>query len=105
MPQENGSPHVSAAKRVAEHARALTHLERELWTLELKRKARALGTGAGLGLAAGLLALLGLCFIVATVAAALATAMSVWLALLIVAGSLFLFAGIAGIAAISLLKR
>ena len=106
MPRRNGGKNVcTAAKEVAEHASALTRLEIELATLEVKRKAFALGTGAGVGLAAGVLAVLGLCFALATVAAALATTMSVWIALLIVTGGLLLLAGIAGGVAITLLRR
>ena len=40
MPPRNGNRHVgAAAKQVAEHASALTRLELELATLELKKKA------------------------------------------------------------------
>jgi hypothetical protein len=105
VPQSNGNQHFgSAAKEVAEHASTLTRLEVELATLELKNKAVALGTGAGIGLAAGLVGFLGLCFALATIAAALATAMSVWLALLIVTAGLFAIAGIAGVVGLGRLK-
>jgi protein-S-isoprenylcysteine O-methyltransferase Ste14 len=82
---ENGHPGLgSAAKEVAEHASALARLELELAQLELKRKAGELGAGAGLAVAAGLLALYAVGFLFATVAAGLAEAMPWWLALLIV---------------------
>jgi succinyl-CoA synthetase beta subunit len=70
---ENGHPGLgSAAKEVAEHASALARLELELAQLELKRKAGELGAGAGLAVAAGLLALYAVGFLFATVAAGLA---------------------------------
>ena len=106
MAKHNGSRRVSAvAKEVAEHASTLTRLELELAALEVKRKARAFGMGAGFGLAAAVLAVLGVCFALATGAAALATTMDVWLALLIMTGGLLLLAGIAGVVAVGLLRR
>ena len=94
----------AAAKDVAEHASALTRLEIELASLELKKKATALGVGIGLGLGAAAFAVFGLAFALATIAAALALVVSVWLALLIVTGVLFLFAGIAGVLAVGRLR-
>jgi hypothetical protein len=96
----NGNHHLSAAaKQVAEHASALTRLEVELAQLELKQKAQSLGVGVGLGAGAAVLALYGLGFLLATIAAALALVVDWWLALLIVTGVLFLIAGIAGVIA------
>lgn len=79
-----------AAQRVADHARQFVRLEIQLATAELKRKAAALGVGAALLLGAALFGLLGLCFGLAAAAAGIATALDVWLALLIVAGGLML---------------
>jgi len=93
------------AREIADHASALTRLEVELKTLEVKNKVRALGACAGFGLAAAVFVLFALCFALATGAAALATAMSVWLALLIMTGALLLLAGIAGGLAVRLLRR
>lgn len=94
-----------AAKQVAEHASALARLELELASLELKRKAGALGAGAVLGLVAGLLALFALGFGLATIAAALALVLDTWLALLVVTVGALAFAGILGFLALSRIKR
>jgi tetrahydromethanopterin S-methyltransferase subunit C len=95
----------TAAKQVAEHASALARLELELATLELKRKAAALGVGAGLGIGAAVVGVLMLGFALATIAAALATFLATWLALLIVTVFLLVLAGILGLLAIRAVKR
>jgi hypothetical protein len=95
----------SAAKQVAEHASALARLELELATLELKKKVAALGVGIGLGLGAAVFLLFMLGFAFATIAAALATAMSTWLALLIVTVGLLVLAGVLGMLALSSIKK
>ncbi|MBA2462240.1 MAG: phage holin family protein [Actinobacteria bacterium] len=95
----------AAAKQVAEHASSLARLELELASVELKRKAGALGAGAGLGAAAGLLALFGLGFLLATIAAALAIVLDSWLALLLVTVGLFTVAGVLGVLALKRIKR
>jgi uncharacterized membrane protein YqjE len=77
----------------------------ELATLELKRKIAALGLGIGLGLGAAVFLLFMLGFGLATIAAALATAMSTWLALLIVTVALLVIAGILGVFALSAIKK
>jgi hypothetical protein len=94
-----------AAKEVAEHASALTRLEVELASLELKQKAMSLGLGVGLGLGAAVFGVFGIAFALATIAAAIATALAWWLALLIVTGMLFAAAGLAGMLAIGRLRR
>jgi hypothetical protein len=86
-----------AAKRVADHAKALVNLEVELATLELKGKVAALGAGIALLAAGGILALYGLGFLFATAAAGLDTFMPHWLSLLVVALALF---GIGGVLAL-----
>lgn len=94
-----------AARQVAEHASAIVRLELELATLELKRRLAALGLAIGLGIAAAVFALFMLGFGLATVAAALATFLSTWLALLIVTLGLLLITGILGLLALRALKR
>jgi len=95
----------AAAKQVAEHASALTRLEVELASLELKSKVTAFGLGIGLGVTAGVLGLIGLLFALATITAAIALVVSVWVALLIMTGALFLVAGVAGTLAVGRLRR
>jgi Putative Actinobacterial Holin-X, holin superfamily III len=74
----------AAAKEVAEHASTLARLELELATLELKRKVAALGVGIALLAGAVAIGLYGIGFLFATITAALATFLPVWLSLLIV---------------------
>jgi hypothetical protein len=94
-----------AAKQVAEHASSLARLELELAVLELKRKVAALGIGIGLGVGGFLFALFALGFGFATIAAALATAMSTWLALLITSGILFALAASLAVLALGLIRK
>jgi hypothetical protein len=94
-----------AAKQVAEHASALARLELELAALEVKRKIVSLGLGIGLGLGAAVFLVFMLGFAFATVAAALATAVSTWLALLIVTAGLLALAGLLGVLALGRIKR
>jgi len=95
----------TATKQVAEHASSLARLELELAILELKRKVAALGIGIGLGLGAGIFALFMLGFAFATIAAALATALSTWLALLITTGILLGLAGLLGVLALGAIRK
>ena len=95
----------AAAKQVAEHASALARLELELAKLEIGRKIAALGIGIGLGVGAAVFALFGVGFLLAGAAAALATAISTWLALLLVGLGLFLVAGLLGILALGRIKK
>lgn len=87
----------ATAKEVAEHASSLVRLELELAQLELKRKATNLGIGIGLTIGAAVFALYAVGFLFATIAAGLATAMSTWLALLIVTLGLVVIAAILGL--------
>ena len=82
----------AAVKEVAERASAIVRLELELAAMELKRKVFSLGLGIALALAAAIMLLFVVGFAFATIAAALATVVSTWLALLITTGILFLFA-------------
>ena len=94
-----------AAKQVAEHASALAKLELELAGLELKRKVGSLGAGLGLGIGAALVALFGLGFLFGTIAAALATFLDTWLALLLVSAGLFTLTGLLGLLARSRIRK
>jgi cytochrome c oxidase assembly factor CtaG len=95
----------AAVHEVAEHARTLVRLEGELATLEVRKKVAALGAGAALLAAGGVLALFALGFLLATVAAALATVLATWLALLVVGGGLALVAGVLLAIGVSRLRR
>jgi hypothetical protein len=94
-----------AAKEVAEHASALVRLELELAKLEIGRKVGALGTGIGLGIGAALVAVYAIGFLFATVAAAFATFLPTWLALLIVTLFLLALSGLLGWLALGRIKK
>lgn len=94
-----------AAKQLAERASTLIRLELELAGLELKRKAGLLGTGIGLAVGAAVLVFYGIGFGLAAIAAGIATATSVWLALLIVFIGLLLVAGVLGFFAQRAIKK
>jgi hypothetical protein len=93
-----------AAREVVLHTRKIVGLEAELAGIELRQKAKAGATGFGAGAAAAYLALVGALFLLGAIAAALATAMPVWAALLIVAGLLFGGAAIAALIARRVLR-
>jgi len=101
---ENGSLGATA-KDVAEHASALARLEVQLAQLELKQKIAALGFGAALGAGALVVAIYAVGFLFATIAAALATTLDLWLSLLIVTVVLFLVVGLLGLLAMSRFKK
>jgi hypothetical protein len=104
--RETESPGLGeATKRVSEHASALVRLELELAALELKRKVAALAVGIALGIGAGILLLFALGFGLAAAAAGIATAVSTWLALLIVTGGIVLLAGLLGVLALGRLRK
>jgi hypothetical protein len=108
MPTHGTESHTgvgAAVKQVAERASSIVRLELELAALEIKRKIIALGVGIGLGLGAAIFLLFALGFGLATIAAALATTMSTWLALLIVAGGLLLLSMLLGILALGSIKK
>ncbi len=88
MPVTPSSNPIEAGRAIAEHAARLAKLELELKTVELRAKATRFGVAAGLGLLAILLAPLLVMFLLAAVAAALASLVPVWAAILIVAGIL-----------------
>jgi len=84
----------AAVHEVVEHARTVVRLEAELAALEVRQKIGALLAGAMLLAAGGLLAIFAIGFLLATLAAALATFLSTWLALLLVGGGLLVVAGV-----------
>jgi hypothetical protein len=95
----------AAVKEVAERASAIVRLELELAALELKRKVISLGVGIGLAIGAAVFLFLMLGFTFATIAAALATAMPTWAALLVTTGLLFLLAGVLAAIGIALIRK
>jgi hypothetical protein len=84
----------TAAKLVAEKASAIARLELELAAMEIKKKVAALGLGIGLLVGALLVLVYGIGFLFATIAAALATFLPLWLSLLIVTAFLFVVTGV-----------
>jgi Putative Actinobacterial Holin-X, holin superfamily III len=98
-------PVSDAARNVAEHASSVAKLELRLATLEVKKKAASFAVGVGLGVAAALLGFFMLAFALATVAAAFATFLPWWLALLIVTVALLLLSGLLGLLALGAIKK
>jgi Putative Actinobacterial Holin-X, holin superfamily III len=98
-------PVSDAARNVAEHASSVAKLELRLATLEVKKKAASFAVGIGLGVAAALLGFFMLAFALATVAAAFATFLPWWLALLIVTVALLLLSGLLGLLALGAIKK
>jgi hypothetical protein len=94
-----------AAKAVADRARSIARLELELAATEVKRKVAALGIGIAMLVGAALFGFFALAFALATVAAALATVLSTWLALLIVAASLFVLVGVLAVLGIGAIRK
>ena len=94
-----------AAKQVAEHASSIARLEIELALLELKKKGISFAVGIALALGAALFGLFMLGFAFATVAAALATFLDTWLALLIVTLALGALASLLGLLALGRFKK
>jgi hypothetical protein len=95
----------AAAKLVSERASSLVRLELQLAAAELKQKVVALGLGIALLVGAAVFGLFALGFGLATAAAALATTVSTWLALLIVTGALLLLAGLLGALGVGRLRK
>ncbi len=95
----------AAARAVSERVSSIVRLEIELAASELRRKVVALGLGIGLLLGAGIFLVFMLGFAFATVAAALATVVSTWLALLIVTGILLVLAAVLGFVGITLVSK
>ena len=81
-------------KLVTDKANSIIGRERDRATAEVKKKLRAIGPGIAMLVVAAVLGVFGLGVALATIAAALATAVSTWLALLIVTGGVFVLAGV-----------
>ena len=94
-----------AAKLVADKASAIVRLELALAASELKQKLVKLGLGIGLVVGAAVFLFFAVGLALATIAAALATFLSTWLALLIVAGGLVLAAALLGAIGARLLSK
>ena len=101
----NGLGLSGATRRVADHARSFVRLELQLAAAELKRRFVALAAGIGLAVGAAVLGLAALGFGLAAAAAGIATALPVWLSLLIMFGGLLVLAGILGGAGVMLLRK
>ncbi len=84
-------------KQLTEQTTRLAQKEIELAKAEMSIKGKRLGIGAGAFGGAGLIAVLGLGTLVATIVLLLATAMTAWLAALIVTVVLFAIAGVAAL--------
>ncbi len=95
----------AAVKQVTNHAKTLIGLELELAKLEIKRKAGAFGLGIGLLVGAAVFGVMALGFLFATLAAALATFLPTWLAILVVALFLLAVAAILGAVGAKRLKN
>jgi multisubunit Na+/H+ antiporter MnhC subunit len=94
-----------AARLVADKASSIVRLELALAAAEVKKKLVALGVGIAMLAGAAVFVVFGLGFGLATIAAALATVVSTWLALLIVAGGLFLGAAVLAVLGIGRIKK
>ena len=90
---------------VAERASALARLEAELAVVELRQKIASLGTGGAVLVGAAVFALFALGFLLAALAAGLATFLNAWLALLLVGVVLLIITATLGVGGLSLLRR
>jgi Putative Actinobacterial Holin-X, holin superfamily III len=93
----------AAVNEIAVHARSIARLELRLAAAELKQKLVALGVGVALAVAAAVLGLFAAGFALATIAAALALVMPIWLALLVATlacGGVALLLGVFGLSAV-----
>jgi len=100
-----GTSFGGAAKVVADKARSIVQLELALAAAELKKKLFALGVGIALLAGAALFGILAVVFGLATIAAALATVFSTWLALLIVTGGLLVGVVVLALVGIRLVSK
>lgn len=92
-------------KQLSEQVSTLMRDELKLARLEMTRKGKAAGTGAGMLGRAGLIALYGVACLVACAVIAIAGAVTAWLAALIVGIALLAAAGIAALLGRSRLQR
>lgn len=84
----------AAKKLVTDKVNSIIGRERDRATAEVKKKLRAVGPGVAMLMVAAVLGIFGLGLALATIAAALATVVSTWLALLIVTGAVLALAGV-----------
>jgi hypothetical protein len=94
-----------AAKSVAERASSLVRLEIRLALLELKKKAAALGLGAGMLAGAAVFGLFLLAFVLAAIAALFALFLPVWAALLVMCGIVALIAAALALLGLTTLRK
>ncbi len=92
-------------RQLSEQVSTLMRDELKLARLEMTRKGKAAGTGAGMLGRAGLIALYGVACLVACAVIAIAGAVTAWLAALIVGIALLAAAGIAALLGRSRLQR
>jgi hypothetical protein len=95
----------ASATEIRTRGQRLVELNVELLTAELKRKGEKYGTGVGLLVSAGVLALYALGFALTTITVALALVLPLWLALLIVTVVLLVIVAILGLAGRSSLRK
>jgi Putative Actinobacterial Holin-X, holin superfamily III len=81
-------------KLVTDKVNSIIGRERARATAEVKKKLRSFGPGIAMLVVAAVLGVFGLGLALATIAAALATVFSTWLALLIVTGGVFALVGL-----------
>ncbi len=112
-PQTDGSRPAAASERstpqlvtqLSEQVSRLVRDELQLTRLEMTRKGKQAGAGAGLLGGSGVVALYGLACLVACVIIAISGAIAAWLAALIVGAALLAVAGIAAMLGRSRLRR
>jgi hypothetical protein len=96
-----------AIQEVSEKAALLVHEEIELAKAEVLTKLKSLARGAAIGAAAGVFILAGLVYFLHFVALALADLLGAnpWVGYLILSGTLFIVAALAGFVAARLFKK
>jgi uncharacterized membrane protein YqjE len=107
MTEQETSELGKAIQEVSEKAALLVHEEIELAKAEMSVKLKSLARGAAIGGAAGVFILAGLIYFLHFVALALADLLGAnpWVGYLIVSGTLFIVAGLAGFIAARLFKK
>lgn len=95
----------TAVKEVAERVSAIVRLELELASMEIQRKLKSLGLGIAFAVGAAIFLVFMIGFAYATIAAALATVMPTWAALLVVTGILLLKVAVCAILAINRIRK
>jgi uncharacterized membrane protein YqjE len=95
----------TAVKEVAERMSAIVRLELELASMEIQRKIKSLGLGIAFAVGGAIFLVFMIGFAYATIAAALATVMPTWAALLVVTGILLLKAAVCGVLALNRIRK